>query len=252
MLIADFQIPGIDRQSLTAKEGFVFGDIHQELRGVTVSFTANLQAIAAAKAAGSNLMVIHDRMFFPTEYSRGLLDHNLSDRVNLPRIQALVDAGAAVFLARECIEMTYMRRSVEDVLGLPHLEDLNAVYQVQPTTLSGLARDFMNRLNLEEVRLTGRHDQPVRSLCLVNGGDGITRSPDTLIATFRQKPDAILCGETDEYPQWASLDMGIGMIQIGHIFMDNIGLRHLAGQLQEHLAGVPVGFYEIARPWRIV
>jgi putative NIF3 family GTP cyclohydrolase 1 type 2 len=252
MLIRDFTLPGIDMKKLTAKEGFVFGDIHQKLRGITVSFTGDLEAIAAAKSSGSNLLVIHERLFFPTDYSRSSLDNFLCDQINLPRINALVDAGITVFVARDSIEAPVMRRAVESALGLPsHQDDLIAAYDIPETTTGSFAQMVMDRLELEQVRLTGKPDKVARTLCIVNGGAGITRSADSLIATFRQKPDVILCGETDEYPQWATNDMDIGMVQIGHIFMDNIGLKLLTVMLRQHLPEVPVQFFEIKTPWRI-
>lgn len=160
---------------LGEQDGFCIGDPHDRLRGVLVCFTATLDAIRAAQSAGCNLMIVHERIFFPTDYSGGLLEKHLCDRVNLPRIQALAQAGITVFRAQEVLEMPFMRRALEEALLLPPADRLESLYPVDETTAGDFCRWTIERLKLPSVRFCGNENKRVRSVAVLNGGEGITR-----------------------------------------------------------------------------
>lgn len=231
-------------------DGFCLGDPQAQTAGVTVAFTATLDAIAAAAGRGDNLLIIHERMFFPTAYSGARLDQYLTERINLPRLTAAANAGVSVLLLREGMEEGYMRRAAEQALGLPRAQTPDSLYEVPATDVRTYARQAMEACGVTRARLTDIPGKTVRRIAILNGGEGITRTPDCMVRCLTSGADMIVCGETDEYPKWAALDCGIAMLELGHTAMDNLGLRMLAHSLGGALQGLPVHFHEIEKPWR--
>lgn len=236
---------------MQAEDRFWFGDVQADVTGVTVAFTGNLDAIEAAKSHGDNLLLIHERMLFPTSYSGADIAHYMSDRINLPRLTALANAGITVLLLREGIESAFQRTAVERRLNLPHAERPEALYDIQPMEAHAAADWAMKALGVDRARLTAPKGKTVRRLAIMNGGEGITRTPECMMRYLTCGADMILCGETDEYPKWAALDCDIALLEVGHTAFDNIGLRLLADQLAGALPDIPVHFHEIHKPWRV-
>ncbi|SFS73708.1 Nif3-like dinuclear metal center hexameric protein [Paenibacillus sp. BC26] len=238
---------------LTDGEGFCFGDTNREITKIAVCFTATLQAIECAVAEGCNLMVIHERMFFPTSYSGGLLEKHLSEKINYPRVCALIKHGITVFIANKSIEMPYQRKAFLEAAGISFDGKLVAVeeqlYTIPEVSLGELADRLMESLSIDEVLVTGHADRKVSTVAVLNGGEGITRQPQGMTKYTRQHPDVLICGETDEYPKWAAQELGIGMIALGHTNFDGIGLQMLASDLDEWNHGAV--FIDEPRPWRV-
>jgi putative NIF3 family GTP cyclohydrolase 1 type 2 len=237
--------------ALRPSDGFGFGNPQTRTTGVTVAFTASLGAIAAAHRQGDNLLIIHERMFFPTAYSGAKLDRYLTERINLPRLSAAANAGITVLLLREGIENAYMRTALEQALGLPNADAPDALYEVHPTDVKAFSRQAMEACGVKSARLTDIPGKTVRHIAIMNGGEGITRTPDCMMRYLSSGADLILCGETDEYPKWAARDCGIALLELGHTALDNLGLRLLTSRLGEAVQGLPVHFYEIEKPWRV-
>lgn len=160
---------------LGEQDGFCIGDPHDRLRGVLVCFTATLDAIRAAQSAGCNLMIVHERIFFPTDYSGGLLEKHLCDRVNLPRIQALAQAGITVFRARRCWKCLLCAARWRKPCCCRLRIRLESLYPVDETTAGDFCRWTIERLKLPSVRFCGNENKRVRSVAVLNGGEGITR-----------------------------------------------------------------------------
>jgi putative NIF3 family GTP cyclohydrolase 1 type 2 len=237
--------------TLTHGDGFCFGEPQADLTGVTVAFTASLDVIAAARSRGDNLLVIHERMFFPTSYSGAKLDRYLTERVNLPRLTALANGDITVLLLRYGPEGPYQRYAAEETLGFPHADAPDALYEVRPQPLRDFSLWVMKRFGTDRARLTGREDRVISRIAILNGGEGITRAPDCMTASLMSGADLIICGETDEYPKWAAQDCGIAMLEVGHTVFDNIGLRRFSQNLAGALGGIRVYFYAIEKPWRV-
>lgn len=231
-------------------DGLCFGSAMERLTGVTVAFTATLDAIAAAKKNGDSLLIIHERMFFPTSYSGADLGQYLSDKINLPRLNALCDAGLSVVLLADGLEQNFQRVAAETALGLAHQTQPTDVYEIAPTPLTAYVQKAMRAFGTDRARLTREGEPMITRLAILNGGEGITRSPDCLTGYLDRGAQLLIAGETDEYPKWAILDCGMALLEVGHTVFDNLGLRLLTRRLGEALPPVPVHFFEVSKPWR--
>mgnify|MGYP005832015559 FL=1 len=248
-LLAFWRLRGLE---LAPHEGFRFGSPEVELTGALVCWLPTLDAIETARRQGCNLIVARDPFNFPPDYSGALIDHNLSDRVTLRRLAALVDAGVTVFCADASVD-ALMLDGFAEALSLrepePAADGLHRIYPIDPASARALAARVRAHMDVDVLRVSGDLDRAVRRVALLWGNVGCAHYPGGLEPVLRLNPDAIVTGEVDEYPMRAAIDMGIPVIHVGHARSLTPGLRRFAALLREQFPGLRVEFYENPRPW---
>lgn len=236
-------------------EGLRFGSPDAELAGILVCFLPTLEAIRSASRLGCNLIVAREQFSYPMAYSGALVDHYLSDKVNLRRIGALAEGGIAVVRAGKSLDAVVLDGLAEG-LGLPEPQIcagiMDRIYHIAPQPARELAHCIGDRMGLSEMRVCGNLERVVRRVALLPGDAGSAHNPGGLAGALRLRPDVLIAGQTDDYPMRAALDMGLPIIEVGHARSLTPGLQRLAAMLAGQFPGLRVEFYENPRPWQAV
>lgn len=130
-------------------------------------------------------------------------------------------------------------------------------YDIQPTTLAGLAGEIKEKMGIDTVRASGDPQAACsRVAVLVGGGSlGFGRMPDMPLRLMGEKDiDVIVCGEIAElllgtYMQdAASLGLPRSMIVLGHERSEEWGMQFMQSWLSQEVS-VPVYFVNAKEPF---
>lgn len=241
--------------TLADDEGFRFGNPQVEVTGIMVAWMGTLDVIRTAHAQHCNLLILHEDLLFPPGYTRAPAEKHLSGVVNTHRLTLLSRWEMTVFRAHGSLDRLCILDDFASVLGLagPAVrEGFFRVYDISPLAVRELADRVKEHLGLDQVRAAGDPDQVVRRVGLPWGGLGLSLNAAFLEGLFRHNVDVLIAGESDEYAMWAAQDAGIPLIETSHTVSEDPGLRHAADMLGEFFPEVPVKFYELGRPWRVL
>ncbi len=237
---------------LGQEEGVRYGDPHAPAERVLVCWMATLDAIEAAAAQGCRVMVVHEDLFFPPDYSREPVEKHLAGPVNRRRLAALAAAGITVIRAHATLDRLCILDDFGKALGLPEpavREGWDRVYEIEPLPLADLCVQVLQRLHLRDMRVWGEPARPVRRLALPWGGMSLSINAGYVHRQLQYEPDALIAGEVDDYVFRACADAGVGIMEVGHAQSENPGLRHFAEMLAAEFPDTQATFYENARSW---
>jgi len=243
--------------ALGSHEGFRVGSPDVEVTGILVTWLPCRAAIAAASAAGCNLLIARDQFNFPPDYSGALIDHHLSDRVTLPRLRAILAANITVFRGHSSLDpLLHAALAAKLELPAPQIapggDPMRPLYPIEPVPVLSLAQRAWERLDRGAMRVCGDMTRRVRRVGLLHGNLACAHNPDGLLPLLERGADVILAGELDEYPMRGATDLGIPVIELGHAASLAPGLRHLADLLRSLFPGLCVEYFEPVRPWQAV
>jgi len=240
-------------------DGLAFGDPLAEVKAVQICWMANVEAIRHAVSVGANMILAHEAVFFPYPGIRSGVApaDSLSWPVNRERIRLMSDAGVSVIRVHSPMDRWHGGEAFRQALGLPQRSLAEAdglkVYDVEPVPLGRFVEDVKRRLGLATVRV-GRApmDRVVRRVALAPGGTGLFVNAEYQARLLKWKPDVIVGGETDTYGIHFALDVGVPFVETGHEVSENADTRRVADRIRQDLPGLPVHWFENARPWVVV
>jgi putative NIF3 family GTP cyclohydrolase 1 type 2 len=134
--------------------------------------------------------------------------------------------------------------ALQAALELPdparHLAGLHHLYEIPRTSLEKLARHCKRKLGMAAVRVCGNLAKPVERIVMAYGASSSTRS---YYGFWKAGADAVLSGEQCE---WAdvrpAIDMGLGVIELGHANSEAFGMKSLAQLLQKSFPGLRIEY----------
>jgi len=265
MTVRDFDefLIGLDPEARgeSSPDGLKWGDLDTEVRAVVTTWMASMNVLRRAAERKVNLIITHEPTFW---YHGTPVNPELAqcerDELDIAFKTEFLDAhGMAVLRAHNNWD-TYPEYGIEaclrDVLGLgepvERIEKFHGLFEIEPRPLGELARGYGRALGLPTVRVAGDLDQPVWRFGLAYGASSGTARYYRL----RQAgADAIVCGEAGEWPAIRpALDMGLGVIELGHQATEEFGMAGLARLLRERFPKVPITHlpaepsYHVVRP----
>ncbi len=251
MIVQDFDafLRNLDAEARGEEhcDGLKWGDLQMEVRAVGVTWMASMPVLEEAAAKGINLIITHE----PTFWYHGTpknpeLQRCAKEGVDVSFKTDFLDKhGIAVIRAHDCWDR-YPEYGIEDslrkVLGLPepieYLGGFHSLYQIPQTTLGELARHCKAKLGLPSLRVSGDLDKPVEKLVLAYGASSGT---ERYYRFWQKGAAAVISGEQCE---WAdvrpAIDMGLGVIELGHSNTEAFGMEGLARLLKEHFPDIPI------------
>jgi len=214
---------------------------------VGTTWMASMAVLQHAVARGINLIVTHE----PTLWYHGTPANpevRLCEQHGVDisfKTRFLDDHGLAVIRAHNCWDRypEYgIEASLRVALGLAEpvacVSDFYGLYQVEPTTLRALALDCKARMGMPCVRFCGDPDKAVARIVLAYGSSSGTA---VYYRFWKEGVDAVISGEQCE---WAdirpAIDMGLGVIELGHSNTEAFGMEGLARLLREHFPDIPI------------
>ncbi len=232
------------------------GPAERHITGATVCWMAAPEAIKAAAAAGHELLIGHESLYFPynahdpaappagwydwpvNRQRRKLLDlHGLTyARLHwsldvltiLEDFALLLELGAAVYDDR-----------------------LVRVYEIEPCTVGELVTRVKIALAMPAIRVSAPRglDKVVHRVGLPWGGLGLFVNVGYQQNLIAQGCDVFIAGESDNYGFRFAAEAGIAMIETSHEVSENPGLRRATGILAAAFPDMDFRFHELVCAW---
>lgn len=236
-----------DARGEDSPDGLKWGDPQMGVRAVGATWMASMPVLEQTVARGINLVITHE----PTFWCSGTpktpeLSRCEQDGVDVSfKTRFLDEHGIAVIRAHNCWDR-YPDYGIEDslraVLEIPepieYLGGFHSLYQIPQTTLGELARHCKEKMNMPCARVSGDLGKTVEKLALAYGASSGT---ERYFRFWQHGADAVISGEQSE---WAAvrpaIDMGLGVIELGHSNTEAFGMEGLARLLREHFPDVPI------------
>ncbi len=243
---------------LNRDEGMQYGGSDFELQGATVAWMATPDAIEAAGAAGHQLLIAHESVYFPYDAL------NAPDapqgwrewKVNKQRITDLNRYNLACLRLHGSVDEICIFDTFADLLDLGkpvYADGLVKVYEIPPCPLHALVQQVKARLGMKALRVatTGEIDPIVRRIGLPWGGLGLFVNVGYQQQLITQGCDVFIAGESDNYGFRFAVEAGIPMIETSHEISENPGLRRFTAMLQQAFPEVRFSFYENPCIWHM-
>lgn len=228
---------------------FKAGDPDAAVTGIVVTMFPTCRVLEAAAAAGKNLIICHEPVFY---------DHfDLATDLTKDGDGVLADKKAFIekngLIVWRFHDHWHLRRpdgilqGMVRSLGWEKLQDaaVPELFHLPKVTLSDLARELRDKLQADGVRVVGRPDLSVSTIAF---HPGAPESIEQMRSLERSDVDAVITGEsreweTYEYARDAS-DQGKakGLIVLGHIPSEQAGMEECARWLRTFVTEVPIDF----------
>jgi len=244
------------REGRNSVDGLICGDPERVVTGVAVVFSATQSVLAAADAAGANLIIAHEGPYYSHHPGAAWLE---TDAVYHAKRQWIEERGLAIWRNHDQWHQRQPDGITEGLvraLGCDRQVEcytsMAAVVTVPETTLGALASATAQRLGTSFVRYAGESGQSCRKLGVLAGYRGTAAQALPLIAEYGV--DTIVAGEG---PEWELPDYiadavyqgrPLGLILLGHAVSEEPGMRLLAEELQAAVPDVPVRYIAGAPP----
>ena len=221
------------------RDTFKIGGPDAPVRGVATSFGGNLSVLQAARAAGLNMVIVHE----PTFWTDGdIIGRVQDDPVYRDKLAWALANDIVVWrnhdnvhaMRPDLIFAGWARAMGWEAYSTDPVR--NATYTVPATTLDALARYVSGRLGLRSVRVIGDPDLAVRKVAL---GRGVTL------------PDAADVKITSDVREWDAFEYARdavysgrrkGLIVVSHVGHEDTGMAAFADFLRPLVPEVPVRY----------
>ena len=233
--------PSLGERESTTIDGLKIGDPTQECTGIATGIFASVEVIEQAHAAGANLLVVHEPVFYEHTDPPESLVHN-----EIARRKAALCESYGMVIIRDHDHMHAHRPDgiyygVMTELGLQSYLRADLFAQRDPSKFSfyfelpdipviELAERWAGRLGLNNLRLIGNPNTVVRKMawgghCLYNSQNEIKKIENMEIDLY--VPGECIDWEVAEYFKDAGgFGINKAMLLIGHFNKEELGMKH--------------------------
>lgn len=242
---------GVDWRPQTV-DGFKAGDAATPVTGIAVSVLATTDVLRGAAAAGQNLVITQEPLFYAANDDPG---NRAKDPVYLAKKAVIDEHHLVVFRLSEHWNARQPNESAKALAAAlrwtNEVPEAPQTYRIAETPLAGLAAQIRARLQIRGgLRMVGQPTLRVRTIHLAPG----TTSLSMAVANL-QKADAILAGEPREWEAipytldtWSS-DRRKGLIAVGRMVSDGPGMSACAAWIRSLVPEVRVESIAITDPY---
>ncbi len=230
------------------------GDPTTAVTGIAVTAMATFDCLKAAAAAGCNLIVTYEPLWWSEDDS---LDRMEGDALFTAKRDFLRAHNMVVFHFHD-----HWRDRTPDGIAVGMAKALGwegfladasrpTVFQLPPTTLLDLAKELHAKLGDRTMRMVGDPRLKVRSVAASWGN--AEQMPT--IRLLNTPADVVICGYTHE---WEAVEYAQDMIAVGDkkglILLGEVksvegGMQYCADWLKTFITGIPVAFIPVAEPY---
>lgn len=253
-------VESLSGHPLNADEGVKHGDPDRPVRGVLLCWMATTEALAEAGRLGCDLVLCHESLYYP---------YNATDRADNPAgwEDWPTNRGRRALLERHDLVLARVHGSLDEItiyddfvalLALPETpaagEGLARAYDIAPVRLGDLVERVKAATGLDRVRVSAPKglDQVVQRVGLPWGGLGLFVNVGYQQRLVALGCDAFIAGEADDYGFRFSAEVGIPMIETGHVTSENPGLARFAGMLAERFPDLRVHYHACPPAWAVL
>lgn len=245
---------------IKTRDQILYGDPEQELTGIVTTCFASYEVIEQAIAAGANLVICHEALF----WNHG--DHTdwLRDNRTFQAKTALLDkGGVVVWRDHDFIHSGIPTPDGGWVDGIfygfmkvmgweSYLKGRDGLqpsrFQLPPTTVRELGKELMAKLPLNGIKVIGSLDSPVRTVWLPGHISGF-KDNEILQTMEEDEIDALIVFECTDYTvaEYVRDSTQAGrpktILAVGHFNTEEPGMQYMTEYLPAVLGdGVPCRF----------
>ncbi len=230
------------------------GDPGQRLKGIATTFLPSCDVIERAAAAGANLLIAHEPVFYNHQDETDWLEQ---DAIYQRKRRLLDETGMVLWRFHDHWHRLTPDPVSEALLDQLELADArrgddNYFVTIQATPLGELAAAFKRRLGVPLVRVIGDPATPCSRLGILPGAWG-GRMQIGLLG--RERPDLLVCGEINEWETsvyvqdaiWAG--RSTSLLILGHVNTEEPGMKALVEWLEPRLPDVPIVHVPMGDPF---
>jgi len=233
-------------------DGFKAGDPSTALTGIAVTVMASTDVLRRAAAAGQNLIVTQEPLFYSANDDPG---NRAKDAIYQAKKTYIDDHHLVVFRFAEHWNARQPNESAKALAAAlkwtTEVADAPQTYRIAETTLEGLAAQLRSRLPIRGgLRMVGQPNMRVRLVCLAPGTTSLSMAVSSL-----QRADVLLAGEPREWEAvpytldtW-SAGSGKGLIAIGRMISEGPGMQACAGWIRSLVPEVRVDVIPVDDPY---
>ncbi len=253
-------VESLSGHPLNRDEGVHHGSAERPLTGALLCWMATTHALAQAGAAGVELVIAHESLYYPygalpgqaepagwEEWPTNRRRRELLQRHNLTllRVHGSLDE---ICIFNDFAALLGLGQPVEAEPGLVK------VYEIAPRPLAELVAQVKERVGMPAVRVSCPQGlgQIVHRVGLPWGGLGLFVNVGYQQKLIAKGCDVFIAGEADDYGFRFSAECGIPMIETGHDVSENPGLEHFAQMLRARFPDLNVLFYACPPSWQVV
>lgn len=231
--------------------GLQAGDREQEIDRVYVALDATDEVIAAAKAAGAQLLLTHHPLIFQS------MKRVTADTLTGRKVMELLRGGISSYAMHTNYDVLGMAQLASDRLGLRDTFVLEEVLDGEgigkvgslpgPMTLKECAELVKDCFRLPDVKVFGDLETQV-SLAALSPGAGKSMAGPAMEAGA----DVLITGDIDHHTGIDLWDMGIAVIDAGHYGIEHIYIEDIRRFLTETCPELKVTVAPLGQPFRVV
>jgi len=244
---------------LNDDEGPLWGEVQQEVRGVTVCWMADPNAIAAAGQKGHNLIITHEALTYPYPgMTKDEQRHYLAWNINGQRLGLLSKYDIAVCRMHGTLDELFIFDAFAEQLGLQKVvaqagRYCDKIFSIEPMRYADLIKKVKADTGMKGLRVTpGDPNRLVEVVGVPWGGMGLFVNVSYMQALIELGAvDVMICGETDNYGIRFCEELGIDVIETSHEVSENRGLRKFTDTLRAKFERLEISFYENPPVWTI-
>jgi putative NIF3 family GTP cyclohydrolase 1 type 2 len=243
---------GQDVRTLDSEERIGIANEDVKIRGLLVTWMANVSAIRAAASAGCNIVLAHEAAFHRGQWCKMRGDFSLF-HANLERERLLKANGIGVFQCHNALDEFLITDCFAELLGLPPASfrrwRLESVHDIPAVPLGTFAQLIMERMKLDSVRVVGDPDRLIRRVALAYGGLGLWSNLGIWEDMLDLSPELFIGGEIDEQAMHYVEENGFCAIETGHAISEEPGIERLALDLRKAFPCENIIFHRCKTPW---
>jgi len=231
------------------------GDPATKITGITTTMFPTLEVLKKSAAAGNNLIICHEPTFYNHLDDIRPLE---KDNVQLAKLQFIKEHGLVVFRFHD-----HWHRMKPDGIVAGMVEALDwsghrrkseqTVFDLDPTTVGGLANAMKEKLKAAAVRVVGDPKMACSKIALSAGAAG---SITQILMLQREDVDVLVCGEAREWEtvEYTRDAINSGklkaLIVLGHAPSEEAGMDYCSRWLAGFVTEVPVKFIPCGDPFK--
>lgn len=255
------QHPPLSRQDTV--DVVKYGDAEKECTGVVITCYATSDVIRKAAQLGANLIVVHEPIFFN---DRDEVDWLKGDPIYAAKCALLDETGVVVWRDHDHIHggrpmkegKPYMDGIFYGIMQelawekyLHKYPNMPLIYHIPETTGRELAQMFIEKLNLNGIRIVGDPDTKVKKVFICEHVNGRQMDFELMQITNSEEIDALIPLEVVDWSlsEYVRDSEQLGrprvMLEMGHFNFEELGMKHMARWLPELLGGeIPVHYVQ--------
>lgn len=232
------------------------GRLDQEVTGIVTTMFATVEVIKKCAARNANFIIAHEPTFYNHLDETGFL---AEDKVYRYKADLLRKHGIAVWRFHDYIHSHRpdgVRMGVLKKLGWEkYYVAESPVVTIPETTLENLVAHVKSALGITQASVVGDASQVCKRVAIMPGASG---GRSHLAVLNRERPDAFLCGEvneweTTEYIRDArSMGEPVSLVVLGHALSEEPGMEWLVQWLQPMVKGISVTHIASGDPYSAV